>query len=74
MSLSASIERNGRTVSDGSLTPTIDPTRGYHYRRPVDGIESGDTITLSVDRPPQTARHMGYESAFLEMSEMTLTV
>lgn len=74
MSLSARLERDGRTVSDGSLTPAIDPDRNYHYRQPIDGIESGDTITISVDSPPQTARHAGYESAFLEMSEMTITV
>ena len=74
MSLSARVERDGQTVSEGSLTPTIDPTRKYHYRRPTDGLESGDTITISVDAPPQTARHPGYESAFLEMSDVTITV
>lgn len=74
MALSARHERDGQIVSEGSLTPTIDPTRTYHYRRPIDGIESGETITLSVDSPPQTARHAGYESAFLEMPDMTITV
>ncbi|WP_336325636.1 DUF7350 domain-containing protein [Halovenus sp. HT40] len=74
MSLSARIERDGQTVTEGSLTPTIDPSRDYHYRRPIDGVETGDTITISIDAPPQTARHAGYESAFLEMSDVTITV
>ncbi|MXR51815.1 iron transporter [Halovenus sp. WSH3] len=73
MSLSATHERDGQTVSEGSLTPAIDPTRKYHYRRPVDEVEPGDTITISIDAPPQTARHTGYETAFLEMPDVTIT-
>lgn len=74
MSLSARIERDGQTVSEGSLTPALDPTRSHHYRYQTDGIESGDTVTISVDAPPQTARHAGYESAFLDMSDVLVTV
>lgn len=74
MSLSARIDRDGQTVAEGELTPAIDATRQYHYRLPVDSLQAGDQITLSVVAPPQTARHIGYESAFLEMNEMTVTV
>jgi hypothetical protein len=74
MSLSARIDRDGQTAAEGQLTPAIDSTRNYHYRLPVDSLQSGDQLTLSVVAPPQTARHIGYESAFLEMDEMTMTV
>jgi hypothetical protein len=74
MSLSASVERDGETVSERRLTPAIDATRQYHYRSPVEDIQSGDTVRISVDAPPQTARHIGYESAFLEMPDVTVTV
>lgn len=74
MSLSARVERDGEPVSEDRLTPAIDATRQYHYRGPAEAIQSGDTITVSVDAPPQTARHIGYESAFLEMPDVTVTV
>lgn len=74
MSLSATIERGGTTVFEGPLTAAIDPERSYHYGATVDGIERGDEVTVSVDAPPQTARHIGYESAFLEMSDVRITV
>jgi hypothetical protein len=73
MALSAAIERDGATVFDGTLTPAVGPERGYHYRTVVDSVESGDTLTIRVDSPPQVARHSGYETAFLEMPKMTIT-
>jgi hypothetical protein len=73
MSLSLSVERRGTTVSDGRLSTAIGPERGYHYRTTLDGLESGDELTVSVDSPPQVARHVGYETAFLEMSDVTVT-
>jgi hypothetical protein len=51
-------------VYDGSFDRTLDPDIGYHYGAVVDGVESGDSLTLSVDVQPQTARHEGYETAF----------
>jgi len=64
MSLSATQTRDGETVSDGALTRTLDPDLGYHYGAVVDGVQSGDGLTLSPDLQPQTARHEGYEMAF----------
>jgi hypothetical protein len=32
-------------------------------------VESSDELTITVDPPPQTARHEGYETAFFEMSD-----
>ncbi len=74
MSLSATIERDGTTVFDGPLSTAVGPDRGYHYGATVDSIMSGDDLTIVVDSPPQVARHSGYETAFLDMSDVSLTV
>lgn len=73
MSLSASVTRNGSTVFEGALPVAIDPERGYHYGTRTDGIESGDELRITVDAPPQVARHEGYETAFLDMPPMVMT-
>lgn len=74
MSLSATLTRGGSTVFDGPLIPTLDPELGYHYGGSVDQLRSGDTLTLTVDAPPQVSRHEGYETAFLDMSPMNLSI
>jgi len=74
MSLSARIERGGDPVFDGALPAAIGPERSYHYGGTLDTLEPGDELFVSVDSPPQVARHEGYESAFLEMQETILTV
>ncbi len=72
MALSATVERGGETVYDGPLRRTLDPELYYHYSAAVD-VQSGDSVTLSVDTPPQTARHVGYERAFIQMDPMSFT-
>lgn len=74
MSLSATLTRGSETVYDDILQTTIDPELAYHYGASVSGVQSGDELTITVDAPPQTARHEGYETAFFEMPEMTLTL
>lgn len=74
MSLSGTLTRRSKTVFDGPLPATLDPTLNYHYGAMVESIKSGDTLTLTVDAPPQVARHEGYETAFLKMPEMSLTI
>ena len=74
MGVSATLTRDGEAVFDGSLDPAVGPDLGYHYGAAVDGVESGDELTLVPESPPQVHRHEGYETAFIEMSEMTLTV
>jgi hypothetical protein len=74
MSLSGRLQRNGETVFDDILQTTIDPDLNYHYGAVVSDVQSGDELTVTVDAPPQTARHEGYEMAFFEMSDMELTV
>jgi hypothetical protein len=75
MALSGTLKRGGETVFDGELQRTLDPELNYHYGAAVESVQSGDELTISVDTPPQTARHEGYETAFLDgMEPMTLTV
>lgn len=74
MALSGTLRRNGRTVFDDSLQPTLDSALDYHYGAAIDSIESGDELRIAVETPPQVARHEGYETAFLDMSPMNVTL
>jgi hypothetical protein len=74
MSLSGTLTRETETVYDGVLQSTIDPELSYHYGAVVSSADSGDELTITVDSPPQTARHEGYETAFFEMDEMTMSL
>jgi hypothetical protein len=75
MSVEATVTRGGQTVYEDTLTRTLDPDLDYHYGAALDGLESGDEVTLSVTTPPQVGRHEGYERAFLQMDDpMTFTV
>lgn len=74
MSLSAGLRRGGTTVYDGGLTTAMDHELGYHYGAEVDSAETGDTLTINVDTPPQVSRHEGYETAFLDMPSMEYEV
>jgi len=74
MSVSATLKRGGETLFDGALRSAIDPDVDYHYGAAVPSVELGDELTISVDAPPQTARHEGYEMAFFGMDEATLTL
>ncbi|MFB6160051.1 MAG: iron transporter [Haloferacaceae archaeon] len=74
MSLSATLTRGGETVADGALTAAVDPDLRYHYGAAVPDVRAGDTLRVTVDAPPGAARHEGYETAFLEMDPMELTL
>ena len=74
MALSGTLQHDGQAIFDGALKPTLDPGLKYHYGTVVDSIESGDELQISVETPPQVARHEGYETAFLDMSPMTFTM
>jgi len=71
--LSATVARDGNSVFEGPLSSTVHPGLGYHYGALAD-VQSGDEVTISVDTPPQVARHEGYETAFFELSDVSLTV
>lgn len=78
MTLSATLKRNGTTVFDEPkpLIATLDSDLGYHYGATFSRhrLKSGDTLRLMVDVPPQVTRHEGYETAFIDMPPMELTV
>jgi len=72
MSLAGTLTRREDTVFDDIFQSTIDPDLGYHYGAVVSQAGSGDELTITVESPPQTARHEGYETALLHMEEVTL--
>jgi len=74
MGLTATVTRGGTTTFDDALTPALAPELGTHYGAVLDDLRSGDVVHLAVDTPPQFARHEGYETAFLDMPPMTVTV
>ncbi|MFB6108080.1 MAG: iron transporter [Haloplanus sp.] len=74
MGLSLTQRRGSSRVTNTGLTETLDPDLSLHYGTVLDGVQSGDTVTIHVDTPPQFARHEGYETAFVEMPDVTTTV
>jgi len=71
-SLSATLTREDETVFDGDLTDTLHPDLGYHYGAVVDDVRTDDALTVTVDAPPQIARHEGYETAFFETGDVSM--
>jgi hypothetical protein len=66
-----------RATLDGTahrLVRTVDPDLGYHYGVAVADLPPGERLTLTTTTPPQVARHEGYETAFVEMPPVTLTL
>jgi hypothetical protein len=57
---------------EGELVRTLDPELGYHYGAAVDAV--GDTVEIEPTLPPQTARHEGYETAFMSFDPIAVTV
>ncbi|GAB3035056.1 DUF7350 domain-containing protein [Natronobiforma cellulositropha] len=74
MALDVRLERDGTTVQRGPLEQTLDDEFGLHYGRALEDVEPGDELTLTVETPPQVARHQGYETAFLRMEPIELRV
>jgi hypothetical protein len=74
MGLAARVDRDDTDRFDGTLSRTMDPALGYHYGTPVPSLAGGDSITVRVLTPPQVARHEGYETAFVEMPPVSLSV
>ncbi|QFU83459.1 iron transporter [Natronorubrum aibiense] len=73
-SLSTTVSRDSEPIVTEQLAETIDPRIGHHYRTPIEPsvLERGDTLSITVETPPQVARHEGYETAFLERDEVTV--
>jgi uncharacterized protein involved in high-affinity Fe2+ transport len=74
MTVSGTLTRDGETAFDDALPATLDPDLGLHYGADVGELAVGDELSLSVGVPPQLARHEGYETAFLEMPSMAMSV
>ncbi len=74
MALSATITRDGETLFEGPFRRTLDPALDYHYGAAVPPLQSDDEITLRIGTPSQTARHEGYETAFLRTDAVTVEV
>jgi len=74
MSLAGTLSRDGSEVFSDTLTRTLDPDLNYHYGAVVDSVQAGDTLSLQVQTPPQVARHEGYETAFLKMPDVEVTL
>ncbi|TMT86245.1 hypothetical protein E2L06_06400 [Haloterrigena sp. H1] len=74
MSLHATVDRDGSTVVARDLVGMLDDVVGFHYGRSVGAVQPGDSVTITVESPPQLARHQGYETAFFEMESLELAV
>ncbi|WP_254542778.1 iron transporter [Halomarina pelagica] len=74
MGVRATLARDGETVSEADLTPTLDPTLNYHYGTVVSDVQPGDSLALSATVPPQVARHEGYETAFFDLPDAEVTL
>ena len=74
MGLAATLRRDGEAAWESALTRTLDPELGYHYGASVPDVREGDEVTITTTVPPQVARHDGYETAFLEMGEVSVRV
>lgn len=72
--LDASVRHDDGTATEVDLDPTIDPVAGFHYGAPVPGLTAGDELTCSFSSRPSVARHAGYQTAFLEMEPIEVTL
>ena len=74
MSLTGRGMRGKNVLFDKSLSARVLPDLNYHYGARVERIIAGDTIEITIDTPPQVARHEGYETAFFNMRSKRFTV
>ena len=74
MALSVDHSREGEDLVEEDLAQTIDSEIGFHYGLKLDDVAVGDELSIAVETPPQTARHQGYETAFVEMPDVDLVV
>jgi hypothetical protein len=58
-------------TGEQELIQTIDDEVGLHYGAGVT-LSAGDELQLTVETPPQVARHAGYETAFIDMEPITV--
>lgn len=71
MAISVTLEDAGSTLLETTLQETVDHELGHHYGAGSSEIAAADTAIVTVDTPPQVARHDGYETAFFEFDPLT---
>ncbi|WP_227134394.1 iron transporter [Halorubellus salinus] len=74
MGLRATVEREDGATTERILDRTLDPELGYHYGASVDGLVDATAVGIEPLTPPQVARHEGYETAFLDVEPVRVTV
>jgi hypothetical protein len=65
MSLDGTVEADGETVFDDTLSAAVHPDIGYHYGAVVGSTAASPSVAVETVSPPQVSRHEGYETAFL---------
>jgi hypothetical protein len=70
----ATIRRDGSEVASPPLQATLDDEAGFHYGASIPALQPGDDVRIGIDAPPGVARHQGYETAFLEMEPIEVTL
>ncbi|MFP8888774.1 hypothetical protein ACLI4U_03260 [Natrialbaceae archaeon A-CW2] len=71
MAISVTLEEDDSTILETTLQETVDHELGHHYGASASEIAAADTAIVTVDTPPQVARHDGYETAFFEFDPLT---
>lgn len=74
MGLRATVTRDGEEVFAGDLGSAVDGDLGHYYGAATPALEAGDEVEVEVVTPPQVARHIGYETAFLQLEPLTFTL
>jgi hypothetical protein len=72
MGLKTTLRRDGEVARESTLRSGLDSEIGYHYGASMPGVREGDEVVIETTVPPQVARHDGYETAFLEMGEVSV--
>jgi hypothetical protein len=67
MALSVLVPGDGDDRLERTLSEAVGPELGVHYGTTIPAVDRGTEIRVTVDAPPQVARHEGYETAFLGM-------
>ena len=65
MSLDATVDADGESPFDDTLSAAIHPEMGYHYGAVVEAATPEPAVSVDVVSPPQVSRHEGYETAFI---------
>ncbi|WP_167768612.1 iron transporter [Haloarcula amylovorans] len=74
MNVAATVTRDGQEVFTGDLTSAVDGEFGHYYGAGTPPLESGDEVVVEFSTPPQGARHIGYETAFMDLESQTFTI